>query len=199
MKRPFVIALALCAFASLATPSVTAAPKPTIEDPLGDANFINDQGTGDGSFGDITAADAGTVSDITAITLSNDAKNLVVTIETEAAPPAATAVGFRVRFNPDATGSHCILIEAFFPGANNNLTTGVAHFKDACAGGEAVPLKMLGTQITVPRKLSKAFATGAKLTSPQAQSFQYSGTYPAGVAAPTIDTTKIGTDYTFKN
>lgn len=201
MKRTLSIAVALAVTAGLTlTPfGASAAPKPIIEDPLGDANFVNDQGTGDGSFGDFTGADAGTVSDITAITLTNDAKNLTIAIATEVAPPAATAVGFRVRFNPDDAGTHCITVEAFFPGANNNLTEGVAHFHDVCAGTDAVELKMLGTTIVVPRKLNKAFAKGATLTVPQAQSFQYSGTYPVGVAAPTIDTTKVGTDYKVKN
>ncbi|HET7482277.1 MAG TPA: hypothetical protein VFK89_05390, partial [Actinomycetota bacterium] len=156
------------------------------------------QGTGDGSVGDEAGpASVGTVSDILDVQLQNDAKNLYVTIHTQATPPAATAVGFRVRFIGDP-GSQCLLIEAFFPGANNTLTTPVAQLRDTCAGSDVVPLKILGTQITVPRKASKAFAKGAKLTSPQALSFQYSGTdYPAGVAAPVIDTTKVGADYTF--
>ena len=33
-----------------------ATSKAIIEDPLGDANFVNDQGTGDGSFGDFNQA-----------------------------------------------------------------------------------------------------------------------------------------------
>ncbi len=176
-----------------------AAAKPHIEDPLGDANFVNDQGTGDGSVGDFNQADAGTVSDFTAITFSNDSKNLYVMVSTEAAPPAATAVGFRVRVNPDgAAGAYCILIEAFYPGANNTLTAPVGHLIDTCAGGEAIPIEVLGTQLVVPRSASEAFAKGATLTAPQAQSFQYSGAYPTGVIGPYIDTTKVGTDFKFK-
>ncbi|MFP5298646.1 MAG: hypothetical protein ACLGHL_06650, partial [Actinomycetota bacterium] len=63
--------------------SAAPAPKAVIEDPVGDANFVNDQGTGDGSFGDQTAADAGTVSDLMKVELSNDAKNLIVNFVTE--------------------------------------------------------------------------------------------------------------------
>lgn len=175
---------------------VSAAPGKTIlKDPLGDANFVNDQGTGDGSFGDQNAAGVGTVSDILSVDLSNDSKNLYVTFTTQAAPPAATGVGYRVRFNGDP-GSQCIQIEAFFPGANNDLSEFKAQFRNTCTGGDATPVKIVGTTITVPRKLDKAFAPGAKLTSPQAQTFQYSGSYPTGAAAPIIDTTKVGTDYT---
>jgi hypothetical protein len=200
MTRTLSIAAAVAALALAATSlQASAAPKPNIEDPLGDANFVNDQGTGDGSFGDFNQADAGTVSDITSVTLSNDAKNLYVMIQTEAAPPAATGIGYRVRVNPDgAGGAYCINIEAYHPGANNALTAAVAYLRDACDGGEAIPLKVLGTQIVVPRSASKAFAKGAKLTAPQAQAFLYTGNETQGTTYPVADTTKVGTDFTFK-
>ena len=178
--------------------NATAAPKPQITDPLGDANFVNDQGSGDGSFGDVNPADAGTVSDITDVTFSNDAKNLKVLIGTEAAPPATTGIGYRVRTNPDDAGTYCIVIEAYFPGANNALTAPIAYFQDRCGGGERQEIQVLGTQLVVPRKASPAFAKGAKLTAPQAQSFLYSGNETAGITYPVADTTKVGTDYALK-
>lgn len=97
------MAIALSALLGLvaSTAGVAAAPKPHIEDPVGNSNFVNDQGTGDGSLGDQTAADAGTVSDLISVTFSNDKKTLYVNIQTEAAPPAATGIGYRVRTNPD--------------------------------------------------------------------------------------------------
>ncbi|HJR46233.1 MAG TPA: hypothetical protein VJ927_11570 [Actinomycetota bacterium] len=176
----------------------TAAPKPEIVDVSLDANFVNDQGTGDGSFGDFAGpASPGTVSDIESVDLSNDAKNLYILFDTVAAPPATTGIGYRFRANPDGT-AYCVVVEAMWPGANNDLTEAHAHFRDDCAGGEATEIEVLGSQLVVPRKLSKAFAKGAKLTAPQAQAFLWSGTYPTGVAGPHADTTKIGTDYTFK-
>ena len=201
MKRALSIATALGLALALTMTSMqaTAASKPSVEDPLGDANFINDQGTGDGSFGDFNQADAGTVSDITGITFSNDAKNLYVMLETEAAPPAATGIGFRVRVNPDDGGNYCVLIEAYYPGANNALSQAVAFLRDTCEGGDPLKLTVLGTQIAVPRKANKAFGKGAKLTAPQAQSFLYSGDESGtGGMYPVADTTKVGTDYTFK-
>jgi hypothetical protein len=176
------------------------AGKPQITDPVGDANFVNDQGTGDGSFGDQTAADAGTVSDLTAVTFANDAKNLTILIETEASPPATTGIGYRVRVNPDGTGgAYCLRFEAYFPGANNTLTAAEAYFFDDCEGTGPTPIEVLGTQLTIPRKLSKAFAKGAKLTAPQAQAFLYSGSNsPNGAPTGYADTTKVGTDYVFK-
>lgn len=199
MRRPMTTSLALGLTAALWSLTLQAGAAPTktiIEDPLGDANFVNDQGTGDGTFGDFNQADAGTVSDLTGVTLSHDAKNLSIRIETEAAPPAATPIGYRVRFNPDDAGTHCVVIEAFHPGTNG-LMTPVAQFRDACAGGEPVEVKLLGTTIVVPRKVSKAFAKGATLTAPQAQAFLHSG---AGVlqSGPTADTTLVGSDYKLK-
>lgn len=199
MKRKNILVgvIGLALVAGSLTP-LSAAPKPNIEDVLGDANFVNDQGTGDGSFGDFAGADAGTVSDLTAVTFSNDKKNLKISIETEAAPPATTGIGYRVRTNPDDAGTYCLVFEAFHPGANNVLTTAKAHFKDVCEGGEPVEVQVLGTQLVIPRSAHKAFAKGGKLTAPQAQAFLYSGDYPNGAAGPTADTTKVGTDFKFK-
>jgi len=192
MKKALSLAATLGLMVALSVQAI-AAPKPHIADPLGDANFVNDQGTGDGSFGDVNPADAGTVSDITAVTFSNDAKNLKVVVETEAAPPALTGIGYRVRTNPDgAGGSYCIVMEVYHPGGNNALSTPVGYFQDVCAGGERQPIQILGNQWVVPRSASKLFAKGGKLTSPQAQSFLYSGNEMAGTTYPVADTSATG-------
>ena len=201
MKRAISLAAALAVLAGLTSLPATAAPtpKPQIEDPVGDANFINDQGTGDGSFGDFTEADAGTVSDLIAITFSNDAKNLYVNFQTEAAPPALSGVGYRARFNATAgPGTQCLYVEAFFPGGNNDLTEGKAHFRDFCAGGAPVEAKILGTLVVIPRKTHEAFGKGKKLDTLQGLTFLWSGSYPTGVAGPMVDTTKVGKDFAFK-
>lgn len=199
MKRAIAVAAVGLLVAGSAL-SASAAPKPQIIDPLGDANFVNDQGTGDGSFGDQNAADVGSVSDFVEITLTNDKKNLFVFFGTEAAPPATTAVGYRLRTNPDgAGGSYCLFFEVFYPGANNALTEPEAQFRDACDGNKITKVEVIGTQLVIPRSANKAFAKGGTLTAPQAQSFLYSGSsQPAGVIGPFIDTTKRGTDFAFK-
>ncbi len=198
MKKTITLIAALAVTAALAQP-LSAAPKPNIEDPIGDANFVNDQGTGDGSFGDFNQADAGTVSDIGSVTFSNDKKNLIVDVATEAAPPATTGIGYRVRTNPDgAGGAYCLLIEVYHPGANNILTSPVGWVQDTCAGGEQVPVEILGTRWIVPRSASKLLGKGGKLTAPQAQAFLYSGNESGGSTYPVADTTKVGTDYALK-
>ena len=197
MKKALSLVAALGLAMALSV-QATAAPKPHITDPLGDANFVNDQGSGDGSTGDVNPADAGTVSDLVAVTFSNDAKNLKVLVETEAAPPATTGIGYRVRTNPNEAGTYCVIIEAYYPGANNALTQAVGYVQDVCGGGEREPITILGTQLVVPRTASKFFAKGSKLTAPQAQAFLYSGNETTGATYPVADTTKVGTDFAFK-
>lgn len=194
-----LIGATLVAAALTAQAGAAPAAKKVIEDPVGDANFVNDQGTGDGSFGDQTAADAGTVSDLISVSLSNDAKNLYVVFQTEAMPPATTGVGYRLRANPDgAGGAYCLQIDVYYPGANNALTAAEAWVRDVCAGGEAVPVEVLGATLTVPRSALEAFGKGATLTAPQAQAYLYIGSSPpAGFVGPMADTTKVGTDYKF--
>lgn len=202
MNRHVSIAATLGLTAALiaaSLPASAARQKTIIEDPLGDSNFINDQGTGDGSFGDFNQAGVGNVSDLLKVSLSNDAKNLYILFEAQGVPPATQGLGYRLRVNPvGPAGTQCLLFEAFWPGATNDMTEAKAHVRDMCAGGEAVPIKILGAMLTVPRSAHEALGKGAKLTMPQAQSFVYSGTYPAGVIGPYMDTTKVGKDYVLK-
>lgn len=203
MKRLISIMAAMSSLALVALPGTAGAkePKPQIEDPLGDANGINDQGTGDGStIGDRSETGGpGTVSDLLAVTFTNDKKFLFVDIRVQNTPPAATSVGFRVRTNRDgAAGAYCLFFEAFYSGTNNTVTTPVGHVRNECTGEANVPIEVLGTQLKIPRDAVDGLGKGAVLTSPQALSFQYSGTYEAGVVGPYMDTTRIGTDFKFK-
>ena len=199
MKRTLLTGLLCAALVVPPMGGVGAAPKPkvVIEDPAGDANGLNDQGTGDGSNGDnVTPADASTVTDLLEVSLANDAKNLYVTFLTETAPPATQGVGFRLELNPDgAGGTPCLSVEAFYPGAGNALDAPVAQLRDTCSG-ETTEAEALGPQVVIPRSASKALAKGATLTAPQAQAFIYvGGPPPAGVPYPVTDTTKVGSDY----
>ena len=192
--------LAACLAAASSFATAAPAPKVLIEDPTGDANGLNDQGTGDGSNGDVVGpADASSVTDLTEITVTNDAKNITITIGSEAAPPATQGVAFRVRFNPDGPGgTHCLLFETFHPGAGNALAAAEGHLRDTCEGGDPIPVEVLGSMIIVPRKAHPALGKGKTLAAPQAQSFIYAGSsYPAG-GGPAVDTTKVGADYKIK-
>ena len=195
-----ITAVALCLAAASSLATAAPAAKVIIEDPAGDANGLNDQGTGDGSNGDhVGPADASTVTDLTEITVTNDAKNLTITVGSETAPPATQGVAFRVRFNPDGTGgTHCLVFEAFYPGAGNDLAAAEGHLRDTCEGGDPIPVEVLSNMIIVPRKAHPALGKGKTLAAPQAQSLVYVGSsYPAG-AGFTMDTTKVGADYKMK-
>ena len=207
MKRSLVMLVVLGLVAVQAPLSAAGAPKPTVvlEDVAEDANFVNDQGAGDGSFGDVAGpADASSFADIVSAGFSNDAKNLYVFIETQSNAAPAAGEGFRVRANPAAGGVYCLNFEIYFNGAQNTLTAAEGIFRDACGAGEAVSVKTEislhgGFMITVPRKGIDALGKGKTLAAPQAQTFLYSGSnYPAGVAGPYFDTTLAGKDYKLK-
>src|SRR5688572_4602726 len=69
-----------------------------IEDAVGDANYINDQGVGAPLPGDtVLPASAGTVSDILKAWFTSDADTVSAHILTKAAPPASTPLIFHVR------------------------------------------------------------------------------------------------------
>lgn len=201
MKRILKLAPVLAVVMSLVAGSspVSSAPtmKTIVEDPINDANALNDQGTGDGSFGNNeTPADPSTVTDITALKMGNDAKNLYITIETEGPAQGTQGVGARVRMNPDgAGGTYCLVFEVFHPGAGNSLEKTEAHLRDTCTG-ETTAFEALGNIFTIPRDINEALGKGAVLTAPQAHTFIYVGSsYPAGLAYPVMDTTVIGEDY----
>jgi hypothetical protein len=204
MKRSLSMLVLVGLVAGQAVASAAAPPKPKVvlEDPIEDANFLNDQGTGDGSFGDFSqATDASSFADIVSAGFANDKKNLYVFIETQSNAAPAAGEGFRVRANPAAGGVYCLNFEIYFMGAQNTLTASEAVFRDACAASEAVPVKTEvsihgGFMITVPRAGVQALGKGKTLAAPQAQTFLYSGSsYPAGVTGPYFDTTKAGKDY----
>lgn len=206
MKRSISILTVLGLTAALAlTPlGVSARPKPSIEDIPNDANFVNDQGTGDGSFGDFdSGSDASSFADLLEVIFTNTKKDLTVHIVTESNAPPAVGEGFRVRTNPGAGGVHCLNFEVAFPGAQNDLTAAKAHLRDVCSGNELIEAKagvspLGGIMITVARKDHKDLGKGKKLTAPQAQTFVWSGSFPSGIAGPYLDTTKVGTDYKIK-
>ncbi|MFN2389411.1 MAG: hypothetical protein ABR575_07395 [Actinomycetota bacterium] len=199
MKRTLAVAATLGLALAAISPLAGAAPKQVvvIEDAVDDANGINDQGLGDGTVGDVGGADPSTVTDILSVSLANDAKNLYITIEAQNAPPATQGVAYRFRANPDGPGgAYCLIFEGFYSGVTTpDMTQFKAHMRDACGDNEPIEIGVIGGMFTVPRKLHEGLGKGATLTAPQAQTMIYSGNYPDGVAAPTMDTTKVGTDY----
>lgn len=213
MRRMFTVALATLVAGALSLPAgAQEAPTPTvvpevvnIEDPAGDANYLNDQANGD--VGDnVTPADASTVADILKVWFTHDADVIRAHILTEIPPPAtASAYFYRVQVDPGGE-PNCLRFQIATTGPTSPTTAeAFGSIRDLCGDndetfteGITVTIEELadGTGIStvvVPRTTHPALADNLVLAAPTA----HSRNYLAGAAtAPQADTTKPGTDYT---
>ena len=136
MKRFWSAALAAGLLAAGSIPFAQAATKVPakvqIEDPLNDANALNDQdvtGAPISGEGDHAAqADAGSVSDFLKVWFSNTKKTISVHILTERPPPATSTVYYRIAANP-GEGE-----------VGANTARGCLHWRMIFAGQQAVPV-----------------------------------------------------------
>ena len=193
-----------------------------IDDPKGDANFLNDQdnayGTPLAGQGDhVGPADIGSATDIMKVWFSNTATEISLNIQLEG-NPANLAYDTYFRFSSNAgegkvaadTTRGCLEWKASVngaAGAYTGATEGV--LTDKCNTGESVvgPLVIAEAEgggfvvtITFPRSASPLFADGGKLTAPFGVSrVVYVGPLPppapAAATGATVDNTKRGTDY----
>jgi hypothetical protein len=195
-----------------------------IEDPIGDANFLNDQGNNAtiGHQGEhTTPADAGSVSDFSKIWFTSDAENVSVHILTEKPGPAINALRFDVYASP-GKGSvaestvGCIRFAAIVGGDEQGHDTtwqgdDVARILDACNDGTSIfsngveatlTMETLadGTglfTITGPKSYSPLLADGQVLTKPTAVARVTAGADGVAAAYPVYtDNTVVGTDFT---
>ena len=180
-----------------------------IEDPVDDANYLNDQGLLTEFQGDnATPRDASTLGDILKVWFTNDATTVSAHIQTQAAIPdngQNAAIFHRIQVDPDGAGETCL----WFQGGTSGLTNAVgpvANLRDTCGDADEVlgdgELKMeVGPEetgiitITVPRSLHPALGPGGKLLTPKAETRNYWSTPARSATAPQIDNTKPGTDY----
>ena len=220
MKKALVIALSLGLAAALSLPAGAQEAEPTvvpevvnIEDPAGDANYLNDQGTAGihgQTFGDNAGpADAGSVSDILKVWFTHDADVIRAHILTEVPPPAtAAAYFFRVQVGPPGD-ENCLRFQLATTGptypdatepagslrdlcgdADETYTDGITATIEELADGTGV------STIIVPRSTHPAFVDDAVLGTPTAHVRNwFATTATGGVTAPQIDDTKPGTDY----
>ena len=152
MKRLLVAGLSLGLAAALSFPAGAQEPEPvtipetvSIEDPLDDANGINDQGNrADFGFqGDhATPIDAGSVSDVLKVWFSHDAESVSVHFQTQAPAPASTATLFEVFSNVggDFPVYGCLRFAVLTPGSYQGATTTyqgepIAKLIDRCNDG----------------------------------------------------------------
>ena len=168
------IALGLVTAGAIALPAragKTAVPKKVqIEDPVGDANYLNDQGFGGTGIDPAavpdtddneTAADIGNASDIMRVWFSNTKETITAHIQTELPPPGTQGLAYRIHTNAGEgkVGSNdtgCLWFEAYIAGVQ--AATGVkttyqgesfARVRDMCddfADGEAAAEAELGIE-----------------------------------------------------
>lgn len=167
-----------------------------IDDPVNDANYLNDQAvltnvppTQDNS----TPADVGGTSDLLKIWYSHTADTISVNVQLQDPPPAAqSSYIYRVYANPgegSVTSSTlgCLRFFAFVPSATppvggysgpqyagllDYCDKGTSYTTDAAEGQLTIAPAADDTAvmtITVPRSYSEKLADGAVLTTPQAQ------------------------------
>ena len=120
-------ALVVGAIVPLMASAATRVPaKVQIEDPVGDANFANDQDVTGAPFsgeGDhVGPADGGSVSDYIKVWFSNTKKTVSVHFLTERPPPATSTIYYRIAANPGEgelgeNGRGCLNWRLIFGGA----------------------------------------------------------------------------------
>lgn len=228
MKR-LVLSIFIAAglFASLMAAAAPVGAQPTvpsvlqIEDPAGDANFINDGNdsrTGPVGRDHVTPVDASSAGDLLRIWFSNTSDKVSVHIETEAPPPTSNAVGFQVFTNPGegAQGSSTIgclrwlvIIPGTGPGGGSYQGEPLIKLHDRCSTGGSFfdapdgefvvePTGGAGiTTMTFDRSISPLLGSGSSLSAPYviAISPQAGSTAVGFSNVLTIDNTQVGTDY----
>ncbi|MDQ3877589.1 MAG: hypothetical protein M3290_04465 [Actinomycetota bacterium] len=197
-------ASALFAVPARAADPVTAVPDTVqINDPVGDANYVNDQSLLSGvpeENDQTTPKDAGSVSDLLKIWYTSDASTVSVHIQTELPPPATASYIFRVYSNPGegsvaSSTLGCLRFFAFIPGDGGGYAgdeyaglldlcnVGTDYAKNAVEAPLQVDTLADGTgvmTITVPRSYSPLLGPGMTLEKPFASVRNLVGTGPDG-------------------
>lgn len=180
-----------------------------IEDPAGDANYLNDQGLapfGVPDEGDRTTPVSLSVSDILKVWFTHDADNISVHVQTSAPPPATnSSYIYRVFFNPGDNPAGCLWFEIITEGPTWAGGEFFGRLRWVCADQDPVDGEVSTvegpdgtgiTTLTVPRSLDPAFEDDAVLAAPSAETRNNSGTPAVGrITFPVVDDTKVGTEY----
>jgi hypothetical protein len=180
------------------------AEKLTVDDPAGDANYLNSQYLVIRS-GDVAGpVDASAAADILALWFTHDRRSVTAHVQTEAPPsPSDPAYLYRIQFDP-GVNSNCLWIQAVSAG-DANPAGPFGRFQDTCSQGSEWseedgirttfrkgPSGTGVVSITVPRTMHPLFENGGDLQTPHVsvRNFHYDLVY-----APQIDDTRFGTTY----
>ncbi len=211
MTRVLSICLILVLFGAIESAVAQEPPSPEvpavvqIEDPAGDANYLNSQGLLPISGDQPTPADL-TISDLLKVWWSHDAESISVNFQTEGPPPSGNAAYlYRSFTNPGGDfADGCLWWEAFVEGPTF-VGESFGRLRDQCAGSDPVDGTITiaelsdGTglvTLTIPRASNAAFVDGGVIAAPSAEVRNVTGAAAARfVTAPVVDDTKVGSDY----
>lgn len=225
MKRIGALLISACllglALNALPARAQTEVPEVVqIEDPPGDANYINDgtffgAGGGRNNVGPMNQ-DLSGIGDLLKIWYTNDATTISVHVQTEAPPPSSGVAYYtEINSNIDSGGLACVMFE-YVISAPTFQRDSYATVTDECAETDPVEAEVVveegpdGTGIatvTAPRSANAAFAPGGVLIAPEARVTNATGPFPdplpevggSFLIYPVIDNTEPGTDYTLQD
>ena len=195
----------------------------SIEDPAGDANYLNDQGQAGAPDVDdnVTGADASGAGDILGVWFDHTRRKLTVRIQTETPPPASTGLYLEIEASPGegkagASTTGCLRWTVLIAGEEQGQQTtfqGPAQAKliddcnDASGAGVWAELKAIETlengsgliELTVPRRYSPLLRDCRTIETPSAISKDLVGQDDAvslgWTTGAALDTTKTGAAY----
>lgn len=188
-----------------------------IEDPAGDANYLNNQDLVVDNqevplphFGDhVLPVSADPAADILSVWFSNDARSVSAHIQTQSPPPGVTGILYRVWTNPDAAHPRgCLHFGAAIAGTTPTYSQdNWGYFGNPCGnlpirdGQLEVSQLADGTgliTITVPREFDAILDSGQNLIEPFAHTRLYVNVigYPDSGNGQ-MDNTEKGSDYVF--
>ena len=205
----------------------TPPAEPNIVDPSGDANALNDQGfneavvclggncvPGVGDQGDMSGGPNAIGADIHAVWFSDTPDTVSAHFQVAGEPPNSVfEIIYRVRMNPGPLSENinapngCVWIEGTLD-SESFQGTSYARVRHVCVTDIPnvdidLPVVTPGPEgtsivtISAPRSASAAFAPGATLAGPKAETRGVWGSDQSGpTTAPQFDNTKHGTDYT---
>lgn len=175
-----------------------------IEDPEGDANYLNPQGGPGG--GDNGTPVSLSVSDLLSVWFTNDKKTIAVHIQTAAMPPSVnSSYLYRVTTNPGDDEDGCLEFEAIIEGPTM-AGDSFARLDDECADDfEPIEAELMIAEgpdetgiitITLPRDSHEALGKGQTIASPWAETRNNTGAADGPrLIFPIVDNTEIGDDY----
>ena len=179
--------------------------KVQISDPAGDANYVNDASTHQGSAGTAPdfgnqagPVDASSEADILGVWFTHDAKAITVHIRTEAAPSEGTPVAYFVATNPANYGHWGCLLFVLRLNDRAEAKSEVGYMIDQCGAEERIEATHSITgfkdgtghlSISVPRSGSELLGQGSVISAPVSDARLGFGT------PPVTDDTERGTSY----